>query len=1082
MRKFVVLLIRIWSLYYSIMIYSDRFHHPYYYGVVDATPPNRKRIISGLTKSSSLQLSSSSSFSVLCLLGKIRGGNDENSSNRLRTNDNNIINKNQHQQQGDTDYASYATRTVLNNDLSHLETTQEEKLMSDLNHVVPTNLLLEEKVDFMIDQMKKFIQWFVSDHVLWYQPPIGLVSVLVLYRLFFMGRIFVMYHDDKKPMTLSSSTEHNSNQPPKKMKSGLDLSYTSSTNKKRRRRNEKEYRGRSYKLDFDDATYDQYGEIQHVRTQLCLHALNGFNTTTIPLFASKDQSKTSNSSKTSNHDCFLQILQHLHHSLTITNHPQQSRFESIHKSIYHYSKLEYQLATISKQIRYQKDFLNKMSRSKNISSDLYDSFHQLLPSQQFVSVLNYTTDGSDLVDTIEIALLTSEIRILDSLLRLCRDTLLQSTYRLTKSVEYWNGRVKRINGHSIIWSKMENTIWNFFATKDYISKQRKYDRIQLSYAEAAYQSELQRLGTILHTRMNRPDDLPDSALVQALMLSNQEKSLSTTKLDKNPNFPHDSYAPGAVQGMKYHNIQPDSAFRSKTRMNNMKENHTIATPPIHTKQFNFSFPNLFKYQIGWKGDGKGFFTIRKHDLADITISPSVAIRMLLTLASSGNQLLTTSDNPRSSRQWIKEADMYTSSARQILGQVVLETFAASLETVKTYDDTKESLHRLQTEWYDQRPYSKSLATIVPNETNYEHNWHRMVRHIEILSTMRRIGEGQEIRLKEALGMIHWLKQVDVFGIPSSLLAIVIARWIYNRSCEPYWKNLKNEVYIIFAKLVEIIITRFWIPLVGIYNDIMNKGPSMMSAFGLDVEEKSLDRMLQDLGFGDGTPVTRQEALKHVTRQYEKDVVSGLFTNLVSGRLIRLQLIQMQQLKVGLLSALDTIDILLKGNRVHFHVLAAIPAILIVTFTMKLFVRLLYNLRAKDIRPVTAVHEEMNNYINKVEQILLLSSEANNIDQNSTGTATTSHSRIEQTTRLRQHQNVQHLTPVELAEITLNLHRYLILMDFCSPPYSLSLCDEIHQALQTLTGVKGSLGRLDSDRNIKWLLQIRTKHQMLLKGL
>lgn len=106
---------------------------------------------------------------------------------------------------------------------------------------------------------------------------------------------------------------------------------------------------------------------------------------------------------------------------------------------------------------------------------------------------------------------------------------------------------------------------------------------------------------------------------------------------------------------------------------------------------------------------------------------------------------------------------------------------------------------------------------------------------------------------------------------------------------------------------------------------MNRSPSMMAALGLDAEETSLDHMLRDLGFGDGTPATRQSALQKATDQYERDISSGLLTNLMRGRLVQLLLVQVQQLKVGLLSALDTIDVLLQGNRINLQVLAAIPA-------------------------------------------------------------------------------------------------------------------------------------------------------------
>jgi nuclear-control-of-ATPase protein 2 len=243
---------------------------------------------------------------------------------------------------------------------------------------------------------------------------------------------------------------------------------------------------------------------------------------------------------------------------------------------------------------------------------------------------------------------------------------------------------------------------------------------------------------------------------------------------------------------------------------------------------------------------------------------------------------------------------------------------------------------------------------------------------------------------------------------------------------------------------------------------------MMSALGLDAEETSLDHMLRDLGFGDGTPASRQSALQKATDQYELDVSSGLLTNLMRGRLVQLLLVQVQQLKVGLLSALDTIDVLLQGNRINFQVLAAIPAIVIATYGTRYFLRGLYNIRAKDIRPVTVVHGEMTRYLTKMENIFLLSDSV---------TAQENDRRGEIPLRW-----ATQLGPAELGELILNMHRYLILLDFSSPPFRPRDCDDIQQAMQRFFGTTGTLKRLGHDRQLEWLGRIKQKHQDLVKTL
>lgn len=958
-----------------------------------------------------------------------------------------------------------------------IDTLKQEAVMYpggyiNFHHVAPTLLLPAFEADIIINRMKKLLEWFTTN-ILWYQPPVGLVSTIVICRLILSGRIFSIYDKKTLPSILNGKK--------RKMKGGIDNQgydddFTVSDHiyfqqQENSNRKQKEYRGRSFKLDSEDAFIDKFGEIQHVRTQLCIEAISN-NELSSSTKQEEEAKNVQSNQKPSNH--FDVLMKRLHNLLKVTHQPKRQRLDFIHESIYHFSRLEHQLANISQFIRSTSNLNKKLS--SNVSTDLYYYFlHQqkleLLSNTTTSSIINFallsnTTDLHDIVDVIEIAILTSEIRLLDSMLRLCRDQLLKSTYRLAKTVEYWSGRVKRRNRHSV-FTMIENLFWTFVSDKNTVSNQQKHDRVQLSYAHAVYKSELERLGIVLRTLMAQPSDLPDTVLSEALAFSAIKKSIMKPDVQQTPKS-IDSHS------LKSHNDRPDASYISSM-------NRSIRQ--LINKSIGFSLPNFFKYNVRWRGDGKGFFTIRKLDLSDITISQSAAIGTLLAHHSSSTNFRSQEASSFSHeicnhRLWNQEAQVWTSSARQTLCQIVKETVAASIETHPTVQGTNESLFSIEKEWCDQRPHAQRNSTIIPNEVKYEQNWKRLVQYVDNLSKMRRTGEGQEIRFKDAFGTMYWLKKLDIFGIPSSLVTVAIAFKIYDRSHEPYWMNVQKEVFIGYWKLLEIIYARFWIPLVGIYDDIMNKSPSMMSAFGLDVEEESLDRMLKDLGYGDGTPLTRQEALKLVTLQYENDVITGLFTNIMSGRLIKLQLIQMQQLKVGMLSALDTIDVLLKGNRIHFQFLAAIPAILIATYGTRYFLRGLYNVRAKDIRPVTAVHEEMNNYLSNVEQILLLSSDVN-IRQDPIG-RNISYDIADPTNSMRE-RKIQ-LTPEALGDITLNLHRYLILMDFCCPPFQISLCDEIHHSLQGLTGIDGTLWRLDSERNIKWLQQIKSKHHNLLKGL
>ena len=332
-------------------------------------------------------------------------------------------------------------------------------------------------------------------------------------------------------------------------------------------------------------------------------------------------------------------------------------------------------------------------------------------------------------------------------------------------------------------------------------------------------------------------------------------------------------------------------------------------------------------------------------------------------------------------------------------------------------------------------------------------------------------------------------RLDVLGIPSSLFWIYLAGVVHRRFIVPYGPVMRQEMIQAAQTVAQIVQQRVWLPAKGIYDDIMNKSPSMMSALGLYAEETSLDHMLRDLGFGDGTSQTRREALQKATEQYEHDLSHGLLANFVRGRLIRLLLIQVQQLKVGMLSALDTIDVLMQGNRIHFNVLAAIPAVVIATYGTRYFIHSMYNIRAQDLRPVGVVHGEMTQYLINMESLLLLAaregpSDSSNMNgppmrqwRRNSSTTTTNHRRDDC--------GIRHLRPVELGELVLHAHRYLTLLDFSSFVFPVGNCDAIHHLLQQFLGVEGVLARAnhgDSDRSIAWLNRIQQKHHELSKFL
>jgi len=188
--------------------------------------------------------------------------------------------------------------------------------------------------------------------------------------------------------------------------------------------------------------------------------------------------------------------------------------------------------------------------------------------------------------------------------------------------------------------------------------------------------------------------------------------------------------------------------------------------------------------------------------------------------------------------------------------------------------------------------------------------------------------------------------------------------------------------------------------------------------------------------------------------------------------LRLLLIQVQQLKVGLISALDNIDALLQNNRINFQILAAVPAAFLVYYLARFLVRVAYNIRAKDFRPVTVVHTEMLEVLEKIESIILLNGHEN---YNGTSASSMNLSSCDENGGSR-----SIVDPRALGEMTLNMHVYLVHLNYSCPPFPSRQCDIIHRWVVELLGP--DLQREGVDRQTEWLRRIKQKHQDLLEYL
>jgi hypothetical protein len=72
---------------------------------------------------------------------------------------------------------------------------------------------------------------------------------------------------------------------------------------------------------------------------------------------------------------------------------------------------------------------------------------------------------------------------------------------------------------------------------------------------------------------------------------------------------------------------------------------------------------------------------------------------------------------------------------------------------------------------------------------------------------------------------------------------------------------------------------------------------------------------------------------------------------------------------------------------------------------------------------------------------------------------------------------------ELAEFTLTLYDYLVLLDYSSPqPFPSWQCDAIHDTITEFLGRDGSIQRLTLDDQIRLVDLVKRKHRELSKYL
>jgi hypothetical protein len=792
--------------------------------------------------------------------------------------------------------------------------------------------------------------------IIYYKPPVGIVAVVCVLRLIYTGRIFRLYNDEEKGNWKNSAA---------------DVLHAS---ERRHRRHHHHHHNDNYNYNFRrqeraqtldkyDMAYMTQGCVESVRGTLCDAALRGrSNPKALP--------RENNGSKRS----------HLLDAIHVTYRNKGPRVNYVREIASHLILADH-------------DDQDNAPNRKNVGTIL----HNDVPGDD-------NNDEDDELFVQRMAHMVAQIRMLDALLRVARDRILTTCFRLKRLVKHWKGRVY-----------ITTTMSPLLTMGD---KYMQVNRERLALALGAYQSEIESLGKIIRVLNDRPVELSETYLVGALALSTNTSSTN----------------PATSSSSSY---------------------------------YSFWLNNL---AIRWNAEGRGRLSIRY--LQHNSRISNDAARVILQQQGNG-------------KRWIRAAQSWIDTAQHELCNVL----RVSVQKDILDEDTKRHVANV-VEW---------CTTKQPRSTE---QWESVLELVEHLDGHQRIGEGTVVSLADPK-FRQWLEDADIFGIPSSFLMIGLAR-LSHEVLEPKWPVIQTSLLQGYEIASTIFKKRVWSPFRDIVvNLISRKNTSLLEFFDVTNEVTSLDNMLRDLGFGDGTEATRQEALILASRRYELDLKHGLMGSAVRGRLPRLLLVQVQQLKAGLLHALDGIDALVAANRLNVQLLAAIPAVLILTFGARFVVRSIYTFRLKAIRSVRDVHSEMSDYLDSMETCLHLLGRKNpghcsTRDRSTTIGAAGTAVAIDVPASVVG-------SDMELGSLVLDMHSYLVLLDYSSPVFPARSLDGIHKSMQDLLlllfgegqpyvyesdvdgrdserSVHNSMTNGNNDRAVQILRLVKEKHRGLGKYL
>jgi hypothetical protein len=352
--------------------------------------------------------------------------------------------------------------------------------------------------------------------------------------------------------------------------------------------------------------------------------------------------------------------------------------------------------------------------------------------------------------------------------------------------------------------------------------------------------------------------------------------------------------------------------------------------------------------------------------------------------------------------------------------------------------------------------------------------------VSVLSLAQDLPRTQRAALEKQL-VVPTRAARQATSLPQSVATLALAYGVH-RLLSPRWDEIKQQALFLGALGVDLFRQKFYSPLRTLVVDLLSRKSRLITEANVTEDaEQSLDNMLADLTGGTSN---RTEALAAASRLYEAGLRAGTLKGLLSGRMVRLILIQAQLLKLQSLRAMGTLDDLVDANRLNVSLFATLPALLLALLAWRAAAAAGYAVRARGLRSTKDVHAEMSDVLLKMERALLLAEArephgAHAAVMPDASTASPEPGRAWLPWEAVPAQSAPPppvLRGAELGEFCVLLHSYLRMLDFSTPPLSHRAADAIHRELQELLW-----GQLSAARQQAMMRSVATRHARLLRG-